>query len=113
MLREQGMLLTVEELKPLVDKAWRKGQGVLHGKLARYVAEAQRDKDVNLFKAEVDKLTVIDDEELEIAVNEWVNEDWAVRYIRLNRGHYGDILPIIAKAQLQHDKQTLLDLMGE
>ena len=39
-------------------------------------------------------------EEMEIAVNKWRNEDWATRYVRLNRGHYEDILPVIAQAQL-------------
>ena len=38
-------------------------------------------------------------EETEIAVNKWKNEDWATRYIRLNRGHYEEVLPLIAKAQ--------------
>ncbi|KKK81226.1 hypothetical protein LCGC14_2815610 [marine sediment metagenome] len=37
-------------------------------------------------------------EELEIVVGKWVSEDWANRYIRLNRGHYEDILPIVAQA---------------
>jgi len=39
-------------------------------------------------------------EEGEAAVNEWVNEDWATRYIQLNRGHWEYIVPVIAKAQL-------------
>ena len=52
---------------------------------------------LNLFKPLLDKLTVIDDEEIAKAV--W--GEWNAEHLR------------VAQAQLQHDKQTLLDLMGE
>ena len=42
-------------------------------------------------------LKELSDDEIEIVVNQWVNEDWATRYIRLNRGHWEDIAPIVAR----------------
>ena len=43
---------------------------------------------------------LLSDEEGEIAVEKWVNEDWETRYIRLSRGHWEDIIHVIAQAQL-------------
>lgn len=31
-----------------------------------------------------------------------MNEDWSTRYISLNRGHWEEVVPVIAKAQDAH-----------
>ena len=54
-------------------------------------------------------MILLTDEEMEIAVNKWKNEDWATRHIRLDRGHYEDVLPLIAKAQLKKALQEVED----
>ena len=41
------------------------------------------------------------DEEIDEAVNDWVNGDWSVRSIQLDRGHWEYVAPVIAKAQLK------------
>jgi len=62
---------------------------------------------LNLFKAEIDKLTVIDYEEISQSIREaisrqvWVDITVKQRY------------EAIADAQLQDTKKQLLDLMGE
>ena len=58
---------------------------------------------LNLFKAEVEKLTAIDDVEIS-----------NIKAARSRARYPTDTNEeLIVKAQLQHDKQTLLDLMGE
>lgn len=39
-------------------------------------------------------------EEGEAAIQKWKNEDWALREIRLGRGHWEDIVPVLAEAQV-------------
>jgi len=51
----------------------------------------------------MNKPEILSEEEMVIAVNKWKNEDWATRYISLSRGHYEDILPVVAKAQRDAD----------
>jgi len=58
---------------------------------------------LNLFKAEVDKLTVINQAETTKIIDKWLEGKLEARHTS----------GAIAEAQLQHDKQTLLDLMGE
>ena len=67
---------------------------------------------ISLFKAEVDKLTVIDDEEIIKLAAHWNPipnrlEGITPEVIKLR------LFQSVRKAQLQHDKKTLLDLMGE
>jgi len=45
------------------------------------------------------KLPILTDEEAEVAVREWADED-PTRAVRLSRGHWEDIVPVISKAQL-------------
>lgn len=52
-------------------------------------------------------------EEGEIAVNKWLNEDWATRYIRLSRGHWEDIIPVITEAQLAKSHKSSQDVCPE
>ena len=47
---------------------------------------------------------LLTDQEIQKVVDAWVKEDWSVRHIALNRGHWEDIPPIVAKAQ---DAKTL------
>jgi len=66
---------------------------------------------LNLFKAEVDKLTVIDDEEFKAELLKY--------YIGIcqtnppQMPNQTDTIWCCLKAQLQHTKKQLLDLMGE
>lgn len=46
-----------------------------------------------------DKPPLLNDKEIEKAVDNWMNEDWSVRSIQLNRGHWEYIAPVIAQAQ--------------
>lgn len=39
-------------------------------------------------------------EEGEQAVRDWAAKDWSVRWTRLERGHWEDIVLVIAQAQL-------------
>ena len=57
------------------------------------------DQILNLFKAEVDKLTVIDDMSEKL---------WDKSYDSIE-----DMVSVALKIQLQHTKKQLLDLMGE
>ena len=61
---------------------------------------------------ELKEKMLLTDEEMEIAVNIWRNEDWATRYISLNHGHYEDILPVIAKAQLDKALNIRVKVVG-
>ena len=54
-------------------------------------------------------LIKLSDDEILKVVDEWVNEDWAVRYIRLNRGHWEDIAPIIARKAEREMKRQIMD----
>ena len=40
--------------------------------------------------------------EIAAVVKAWVDEDWESRTIRLNRGHWEDIAPVIAQAQIRN-----------
>ena len=59
---------------------------------------------LNLFKSEVDKLTVIDDEEIKEVEKGWFDA------LHKDRDEPERLL---VQAQLQHTKKQLLDLMGE
>ncbi len=50
----------------------------------------------------------ISDEELEKAKSDYLNEDFAVRYIRDLRGHSEDTMAVAADAQLAADKAEVL-----
>jgi len=62
-------------------------------------------------------MRILTPERINQEVGQWVQEDWAVRYIRLNRGHWEDIAPIIAKAQAKETckeiGEVLLDKWDE
>ncbi len=62
------------------------------------------DQILNLFKAEVDKLTVISWERIRMVLQEQDKQDQRDPMFRLES---------IAESQLQHTKKQLLDLMGE
>ncbi|KKM93460.1 hypothetical protein LCGC14_1208110 [marine sediment metagenome] len=55
------------------------------------------------------KIKILDDEKLEAVVDEWCHEDWATRYTSLNRGHYEDILPIVAQAQAKYAMEQVIE----
>ena len=38
------------------------------------------------------------EEEASIEITKWINEDSSVRWISLGRGHYEDVIPIVAHA---------------
>lgn len=44
--------------------------------------------------------TLLTPEEIKKAVKRWTDKDWAIHTISLNRGHWEDIAPILACAQL-------------
>jgi len=46
-------------------------------------------------------------EEGEAAVREWINEDYETRVLSLSRGHWEDIVLVIAKAQLAIGQNAL------
>lgn len=52
-------------------------------------------------------------EEGEVVVNKWMNEDWATRYIRLNSGHWEEVVSLIAKAQDTKTRQATLREVGQ
>lgn len=52
-------------------------------------------------------------EEGERAVDEWTKEDWDTRYISLNRGHWEDIVLVVAKAQLAKSREVCSECRGE
>jgi len=63
---------------------------------------------VNLFKAEVDKMTVIDDEEIMSHAKDEVQHTFGwTREVILSGAR------VVAQAQLKHTKKQLLDIMGE
>jgi len=99
MLKEQ-----VAEIRFIEDDLQCFPDGVM------YLSERGMNKILNLFKAVVDKLTVIDDEEMKKAEDVYsppTKEEWAINpdhsYWRKQR---------ILNVQLQHTKNEL-DLMGE
>ena len=44
---------------------------------------------------------VLSDEEIEKVVNDWIDEDFSVRSIQINRGHWEYTAPVIAQAQIE------------
>ena len=60
------------------------------------LCDAQIDKVLRELAGEGEVLT---QEEGEKEVNDWMNKDWSLRFIQLNRGHWEYIIPIIAQAQ--------------
>ncbi len=71
----------------------------------RAVREAQVAKAINFFKAEVDKLTVIDDDEILKASSPYADDQDDLQVVQFDRE--------IAKAQLQNTKKHLYDLVEE
>ncbi len=45
--------------------------------------------------------TVMSNEQIEKLVQDWVDEDFAVRSVQLDRGHWEYIVSVIAKAQAE------------
>ncbi len=68
---------------------------------AHYLRRAQ--EVINLFKAEVDKLTMVDDGEIQSIIDEWSFEDRCTDKLLANRA---------TNAQLQDTKKKLLGLIG-
>jgi len=99
MLKEQ----VSEILNPIFHKAY---DGKYHDIAISASINLTRDKVLNLFKAEVDKLTVIDDEGLTEMAEMIFNFGIDIKGIK-------DLLWQQNKHQLQDIKRQLLDLMGE
>jgi len=88
------------------------------GEIAKQNCRAFAKEVIDLFKAEVDKLTVIDDEEIKFQVKKCEypiskagqEPDGEIAFMACNTARLYKELP---NAQLQADKDKLLDLMGE
>lgn len=50
---------------------------------------------------------LLTEDEINQAVKAWVDEDYSVRSIRLDRGHWEDVASVIAQAQLRKVYQRL------
>lgn len=70
---------------------------------------------LNLFKAEVDKLTVIDDREnYWIRYSQYPQDSWDLKAWLTDRDNFTyNSIKQFQEAQLQHTKEQLLDLMEE
>ena len=123
---EENRLLTDEEMQTIRNELIRYiNIGTPFGtqEMCRTIAKAQDTKTASIKDAEFEKKCkeceydpqapeealskmkpeILSQEEMVIAVNKWKNEDWETRYISLSRGHYEDILPVVAKAQRDAD----------
>ena len=58
-------------------------------------------------------MRLLTDEELEKIVDAWVHEDFSVRYIGLNRGHWERVAPTICKAQAELTESDTLKEVGD
>jgi len=103
MLKEQVAEILRQEVIEY-EKAWR-GEPCLK-------PETLVDQILNLFKAEVDKLTVMDNEELVLEEIRTPTGDNIGGYPVVQVTKEIDITATLNK-QLQHTKKELLDLMGE
>jgi len=56
-------------------------------------------------------MRILTPERINQEVDQWIQEDWAVRYIRLNRGHWEDIAPIIAEAQAKETCKEIGEML--
>ena len=81
-------------------------------KYDKRVAEVQKQERERITEI-LDGLAVMSKEEMELAVNKWLNAGTATRYIRLGRGHYEDIMPVIAQTQLDRIINKIKERLGK
>jgi len=56
---------------------------------------------------------ILSDEAIDKVVNDWMDKDWEVRSIQLDRGHWEYIAPIIAQAQNDYCYKEMLGQFEE
>ncbi len=62
---------------------------------------------------ELREKALLTEDEIEKVVDAWIAEDWSLRSVQLDRGHWEYIAPVISKAQQDKDWQTFIQFCEE
>lgn len=61
---------------------------------------------------ETDDKGILTEAALKQIIEDYINQDFAARAISLNRGHYEDLLPLIAEAQHRADVEAIRGIVN-
>lgn len=106
-------LSTGQALKERRDEMEEKPKEEDIARLNKRLQALELSRDVGWVQVKPAEGELISQEEGEAAVEKYIQQDYSTNIIRMNRGHWEDIVPIIAEAQFAHCQKTMVRLPSE